>query len=93
MINLNKVKFFLVALTLIASVPAAADEAFDWGGDPNSEIAAPGTSVVDSALDNPIPVNCHDCEIAARAGVPLNSLFEARGSAASGSGSAQDAKQ
>lgn len=91
--KINKVKFFLVAATLIASAPAAAQE-FDWGGDPNGEIGVPGTSVVDSAIDNPLLVNCHDCEIAARDGSPRTSLFEARGSTAAGqSGSDVDAKQ
>lgn len=93
--KINKVKFFLVAATLISGISTAtAEEAFDWGGDPNGEIGAPGTSVVDSAVDKPVPVNCHDCEIAARAGIPLNSLFEARGAAAAaGSSGGEDAKQ
>ncbi len=94
--KINKVKYFLVAATLIGGMASAsAEEAFDWGGDPNGEIGAPGTSVVDSAVDNPIPVNCHDCEIAARDGSPRSSLFEVRGASASGKteGAAQDAKQ
>ena len=42
----------------------SAESSYDWGGDPNSEIGVPGTSVVDTALDKPVPVNCHDCEVA-----------------------------
>lgn len=94
--KINKVKFFLVAATLVGGISSAvAEEAFDWGGDPNGEIGAPGTSVVDSAIDTPVAVNCHDCEIATRDGSPRSSLFEARGATAAGKGdgSASDAKQ
>ncbi len=94
--KINKVKFFLVAATLIGGMASAgAEEAFDWGGDPNGEIGVPGTSVVDSAVDNPLPVNCHDCEIASRDASPRSSLFEARGATAAGqgAGSASDAEQ
>lgn len=94
MLKINKVKFFLVAATLIGGMSSATAEDFDWGGDPNGDIGVPGTSVVDNAVENPILVNCHDCEIVNRNSNPLNPLFEARGAAAAkGSGSAQDAKQ
>ena len=89
MSKLNQVKFFFVAATLIASVSSiglAEEQAFDFGGDPNAEIGVPGTSVVDSALDKPVPADCH-CH-ANQASVPLHNLFEAHGGADSKKGEA-----
>lgn len=89
--KINKVKFFLVAATLIASATAFAQD-YD-SNDPNLEIGVSGTSVVDNAL-KPYEEDCHNCEISARVGGPRGQLFEARGAAAiGGSSSSEDAKQ
>jgi hypothetical protein len=101
MFKTSKIKFFLVAATLIASVSFANAESpapedgqrsdgktaeYEASGDPNSHIALPGggDSVVDNALE-PVPVSCHDCEIAARSGTSRGPLFEPRGSSGAAS--------
>lgn len=85
----NKVKFFLVAATLVGSFGFKAF-AQDASEDPNLDGK---TFAADTAVEKPYASDCHECAAAARASGPRGKLFEPPGIAATGKSKDQNTTQ